>query len=207
MDTVVVAHGLWMPGYETALLRQRIAAAGFHARLFRYRTVRASLTENAARLAAFCHALPGDRLHFVGHSLGGVVAVKMLAEFGSGREGHAVCLGSPLKGSLAGARLARLPYGRQIVGRSVLELNALAGLPPWHGPQRLGVIAGSRGLGMGLALGRLPTPNDGTVLVAETRLEGIADHLVLPVTHTSLMFSRAVAEATIAFLRHGRFRY
>jgi hypothetical protein len=56
-------------------------------------------------------------------------------------------------------------------------------------------------------LGRLPGPHDGTVAVAETRLPGATDHVVLPVTHFSMLTSRAVADQVVAFLRRGRFEH
>ena len=73
------------------------------------------------------------------------------------------------------------------------------------GAVRGGVIAGDRAFGMGRLIGPLPKPNDGTVTVAETRLPGATDHIVLPVTHLSMLWSGAVADEVIAFLRDGRF--
>jgi hypothetical protein len=67
------------------------------------------------------------------------------------------------------------------------------------------MIAGSRGVGLGLLLGGPGGPGDGTVAVAETRAEGLADHLVLPVTHTGMLFSRAVVRQAGEFLQAGRF--
>lgn len=205
MDTVVVVHGLWMPGFETWLLRRRLGSAGFSPALFRFPTVRATLTENVARLARFADEQPCARVHFVGHSLGGVLAVALLEDRPPDRPGRVVCLGSPLKGSEAGRGLARLGFGPRLVGRSIGELNERGGLPPWPGTTDLGIVAGSWGFGVGRLFGPLPRPHDGTVAVAETMLEGATDHIVLPVTHTSLLFDRAVAESTIAFLRSGRF--
>jgi hypothetical protein len=53
----------------------------------------------------------------------------------------------------------------------------------------------------------MPVPHDGTVAVAETRIEGAADHLVLPVTHLSMLWSAAVADQAVHFLREGRFAH
>jgi hypothetical protein len=85
------------------------------------------------------------------------------------------------------------------------DLLAAGGLPPWRGVQPVGVIAGSAGFGFGRLLIRLERPNDGTVTVAETRLDGIADHVVVAAAHTALLFSRAAAAATLSFLLEGRF--
>jgi pimeloyl-ACP methyl ester carboxylesterase len=204
-EPVIVAHGLWMPGFETGVLRRRLRAAGFEPYLFRFRTVRETLAGNVERLAQFSATISGETLHYVGHSLGGVVAVALKQTHAPTRPGRVVCLGSPLNGSVAAARLERLPGGRRVIGRSLGELNARGGLDPWRGPGELGIVAGSLGVGAGRALGGLPVPNDGTVGVVETRLEGATDHIVLRVSHTSMPFSRRVAHEIATFLREGRF--
>lgn len=203
---LVVAHGLWLSGAETWLLRRRLRTAGFAAHLFRFRSVRADLDANAAALARFVTAIAGERIDIVGHSLGGVVAVHLLEQTPPPRVGRIVCLGSPLKGTESGRRLAALPGGRRVLGRSVLDLNARGGLAPWPGTFDLGIIAGSAPVGFGRLLGRLAKPHDGTVAVEETRLEGATDHVVVPVSHTTLVLSKRVADDTIRFLRTGRFR-
>jgi 8-oxo-dGTP pyrophosphatase MutT (NUDIX family) len=204
-ESVVVVHGLWLPGYETTLLRRRLARAGFPPSLFRFRTVRDGLDANAERLARFAERLPSEKVHFVGHSLGGVVAAHMLQTRPPLRAGRLVCLGSPLRGTHSGKRLARFRWGAGVTGRSIGDLLARGGLAPWSGAGDLGVIAGDLPLGLGLLLGALPKPHDGVVAVEETRLEGATDHLVLHVSHTVLVFSSAVAAQVVHFLRHGRF--
>jgi pimeloyl-ACP methyl ester carboxylesterase len=202
---VIVLHGLWLPGSETWLLRRRLRAAGFQPRLFHFHTVSAGLDDNAAALARFLAESPGERVDFVGHSLGGVVAVHMMERLEPQRAGRFVCLGSPLNGTRAGGRLARLPGGRRIVGRSVLDLNACGGLAPWPGRRDLGIIAGCVPFGFGRLLGWLPEPHDGTVAVDETRLAGATDHVVVGASHMTLVLSKRVADETVRFLRTGRF--
>jgi hypothetical protein len=67
------------------------------------------------------------------------------------------------------------------------------------------MVAGSRPLGLGQFLGHFDGPSDGTVAVAETRLDGLADHVVVPASHTGLVFSAQAARQAIAFLGTGRF--
>jgi hypothetical protein len=86
--------------------------------------------------------------------------------------------------------------------RDLLNSGAV---PPWSGARDLGVIAGRLAFGFGLLLGSLPRPNDGTVAVDETKLEGTKDHIVLKVSHTAMLLSRGVAVQAAHFLRHGRF--
>ena len=204
-EAVIVAHGLWMPGMETKLLRHRLRAAGFEPYLFRFPTLRGTLAHNVDKLARFVESTPGERLHFVGYSLGGVVTLSLLARSVPARTGRVVCLGSPLTGSGTAAKLASSGIGRRIVGRSLMEHVEDGGIERWDLAPELGIIAGTRSLGIGRLIRRPDDANDGTVTVAETKLPGAKEHLSLPVTHTQMLFDRAVARQTIHFLRFGRF--
>ncbi len=203
---VVYVHGLWFSGREGWLLRRRLARElGAEESAFTYASVRASAADNAAALAEYLSRSRADVLHLVGHSLGGVMIVKMFESPPALPPGRIVLLGSPLNGSGAGARLARLPFGPQILGLS-MQQEVLSGRSPvWRGDRDLGVIAGDRPLGLGRLMAAFDGPHDGTVAVAETRLEGATDHMVLAVSHSGMLLSSAVARQTAAFLRNGRF--
>lgn len=202
---VVLVHGLWMPGFETTLLRLRLARAGYATYLFRYSTVREGLAANAARLAEFVRTIPHAKVHLVGHSLGGVVILTMLRQHGFERVGRVVCLGSPLCGSRAAEAFARWPGGTRMLGRCMCELIAAHGLPPWDGRVDVGVIAGNLPLAFGRLVCAFDGPNDGTVAVAETELRGARAHMTVPTTHFGLLYSARVSRAVITFLEHGTF--
>jgi len=204
MSTAVVVHGLWMPGAETLLLRRRLGAAGFATRQFTYHSVAQDLHANALQLAEFLGDVPGETVHLVGHSLGGVIAVRTLQSHSLERIGRVVCLGAPLQGSRSALALARLPGGQRLIGKS--ESAFLAGsVEPWTAREELGLICGRVPIGGGQLFGRLPAPHDGSIAVDETRLDGATEHIVLPVSHLSMLWSRAVAEQTVCFLESGRF--
>jgi pimeloyl-ACP methyl ester carboxylesterase len=211
MRTVIVyVHGLWQSGGEAVLLRRRLALElDADARAFSYRSVAADASTNARELTKYLSALSADRLHLVGHSLGGLVILKAFeqepaldARLAPGR---IVLLGSPLRGSRTARNLAGLPFGRKIMGRSIHEEVLMARERQWHGARELGVIAGNLGFGLGRLVGSLRGPSDGTVLVEETLLEGARDRVVLQVSHTGMLFSAVVARAAGAFLGTGRF--
>ena len=193
-----------MTGADMALLRWRLRRCGFRAVQFRYPSIRASVSDNAARLQRFVQRLPGDEVHFVAHSLGGLVVRRLFHDFPQQRPGRILTLGTPHSGSLAARRLIRHRIGRWLLGRAGQD-GLLGGLPPWGGAPELGSIAGSLPLGGGWLVGGLPRPHDGTVSVASTRLEGMADHLVLRVSHMGLLVSPEAARQTCHFLYHGRF--
>ena len=206
-ETIVLVHGLWMNSLSMELWRRRLVAQGFAASVFRYSSVTLDLAANAAQLADFAAALRGDTVHFVGHSLGGVLIGAMLENARAARVGRVVCLGSPFAGSQIGARIASWGLaGTRFIGKSIGQLHARGGIGEWRAPHELGVIAGDRPYGVGRLLGGFAEPNDGTVAISETRVRGAADYIVLPVTHTSMLWSRLVLGQAVAFLRTGRFQ-
>jgi pimeloyl-ACP methyl ester carboxylesterase len=205
IETVIVAHGLFMPGTETRLLRHRLQKAGFRPLLFQFPSVRGTLAQNVERLARFAGDATGDRLHFIGYSLGGIVTLHMLRRYRLPRTGRIVCMGSPLTGCRTASWFLRAEFFRAVIGRSLAEHADAGGLSHWDLDYELGIIAGSRSLGVGRLFGQLPEPNDGTVAVDETRLPGAKAHITLPVTHTQLMFDRVVARQAASFLRSGTF--
>jgi pimeloyl-ACP methyl ester carboxylesterase len=209
MNTVVVyVHGLWLTGIEGGLLRKRLAVElDADTRAFSYASVKSSVGTNSEALGKFLSALRADTLHLVGHSLGGLVILKLFETGFADRlpPGRIVFLGSPLNGSRSAVNLARLPLGKMLLGRGVREELLSPRERRWAGQRDLGVIAGSLSLGLGKLVGARGAPNDGTIFVDETRLSGISQHLVMPVSHTGLPFSKSVARQTGAFLRSGRF--
>ncbi len=208
MDTVVVyVHGLWMSGVESIGLRRYLARAlPCDARIFPYASLSAGSEGHARALAGYLRGVSAATLHLVGHSLGGAVILKYF-ELGHTppAPGRVVLLGSPVRGSVAARRFAGLPFGRALLGPAAREELLPSRERRWQGDRDLGVIAGSRAVGLGRLLGSWPGPGDGTVLVEETRVAGARATLELPVGHTGFLFSRQVARQTMIFLRDGRF--
>jgi pimeloyl-ACP methyl ester carboxylesterase len=213
---VVYVHGLWLNGWEAAWLRHRLSRQlGCSTCAFPYPSVTADLATNARALAAFLATIGADTLHLVGHSMGGLVILECLESVlpAPGTEprdrplppGRIVLLASPVRGSRAAQRFAGWPFGRRIMGVTAGEVLLEPRARHWSGARDLGVIAGDRPLGSGHFLGRFEAPNDGTVLVEETRLAGAREHLQLRVSHSGMMLSAQVAQQTAAFLRDGRF--
>ena len=114
-------------------------------------------------------------------------------------------LGTPYAECHAARRLARWPGGRTALGRSIAEWLE-GSRPALDAGHEIGVIAGSLPLGLGsLVAPDLPAPSDGAVSVEETRCPGMRDHVVLNVSHSGMLVSRAVARQIATFLRDGAF--
>jgi pimeloyl-ACP methyl ester carboxylesterase len=203
-EHVVLVHGLWMRGFTLTTLRRRLEREGFSVEIFDYASVFHTPIVSIEKLLHRAKVSKSKKVHFVGHSLGGLMVLQALQKEPELATGRVVCLGSPLRGSAVARSLAKLPGGSFVVGKSLHILSA--GLDRWTGKHAVGAIAGRLPYGFGLAVGALASPHDGTVSVAETQLEGLADHCVVAATHTGLLFSDEVAAQTIAFLREGRFQ-
>jgi pimeloyl-ACP methyl ester carboxylesterase len=204
-DTIILAHGLWMTGAEMSLLKRRLRKAGFHVVPFRYRMLSRSLQQNTQRFAQFIRNHASENTSLLGHSLGGVMALQTLQAFPDLPVSKVLCLGSPLLDTAAGRVLSRFKPGQAMLGKTLPEAVFARPLTSWEGTQTVGVIAGSRSLGLGRLITVLPKPNDGIVTVAETCLPGIADHLVVRKTHIGLVLSADTARQCIEFMRHGKF--
>ena len=143
---VVYVHGLWLTGIEGALLRKRLAGElDADTRAFSYASVKSSVSTNAQALGKFLLGLRADTLHLVGHSLGGLVILKLFESNATDAlpPGRIVFLGSPLNGSRSAQNLARLPLGTTLLGRGVREELLIPRERCWRGQRDLGVIAGS----------------------------------------------------------------
>lgn len=205
-DHIILLHGLWMRGFALAMLHRRMMEAGFRVHRFDYLSVANTQERILERLHERMVGLSdqaGD-VHLVGHSLGGLLALKACREARGLPPGRIVCLGSPLKGSAAAREFSGLGRsGGVLLGhnRALLE----QGFEHWDGAREVGMIAGRSPIGLGAVLAHIEGEHDGTVAVEETRLPGLTDHCVVDTSHTGLLFSADVARLTAHFLRHGHF--
>lgn len=209
-QNVVCLHGIWMPGAGMMFIKFRLEADNpFDVDLFSYAPVTETLDDAANMLADFVARRGDAPTHLVAYSLGGVVALRMLALRQDVAVGRVVCLGSPLCGSQAAMRLSQTEWGNMLLGRTIADgvLNDPAEL--WAKSvtetHEIGCLAGNLPLGFGRLVAGFDEPNDGTIAVSETRMPGVKDHLVLAVSHKGMLISRDVVDQTAAFLRRGAF--
>lgn len=211
-DAVIVLHGLGENRASmrplVAHLRGRLDAAVM---TVGYASPRAGIDDHGAALGRVVAGLPPtSRLSFVGHSLGNLVVRRWMAlapPADLARVHRMVMLGAPNQGSdLArmAARvwvLAALSHG---AARDLVlhwpEISKSLAVPACE----FGIVAGGKGDGRGYSA-FLEGDDDAVVRVAETRLDGARDFLLLPVSHAAMMKNSAVQQATAAFLETGRF--
>jgi len=208
---VVLLHGHGRTGHSMRGLAGALKTAGYATLAPHYparRPMAAILERLQPRIADFAAENEGP-LHLVTHSLGGLAARALLATWRPERLGRVVMLAPPNAGSELADLLFRLRMDRLILGRIGSHLRtgrstddeAQLGTVDFD----LGVIAGDRALDPIFPRLLLPLPNDGKVAVAATRIAGMRDHIVLPVSHTLMTHDRRVRAQTLAFLSGGAF--
>jgi pimeloyl-ACP methyl ester carboxylesterase len=181
----------------------RLRGKGYRVSVFWHWTGRHPLEESAERLWHSAAEQTEDAVHFVGHSLGGLVVLRMLANHRWDRPGRVVTMGTPHAGLRAARRIAAVPGGRRLLWPGVL---AAAGAGPIVIPpdRELGVLAGDRNLFLGSVI--LPGQASDTLIgVLETRHPGSLAHRIVHETHVGMLFAAGVASHIDVFLREGRF--
>jgi pimeloyl-ACP methyl ester carboxylesterase len=181
----------------------RVVNAGYDSRSSDIETLAVAAIEPALK------ACPdSQRVHFVTHSLGGILVRQYLAHHDIGNLGRVVMLGPPNKGSEVVDRLGHVPGFHFINGDAGLELGTGAASVPnrlGRADFDVGIIAGTRSVNLILS-SLIPGANDGKVSVESTRLEGMNDHLEMAVTHPFMMRNDAVIDQVIHYLDTGKFK-
>jgi pimeloyl-ACP methyl ester carboxylesterase len=147
-------------------------------------------------------------IHFVGHSMGGLLVRVYVAKYRPARLGRVVMLGTPNGGSEVADLLRGLSLYRSFFGPAGLQLTTdLDGMPKSLPAldYAVGIVAGSRSIHPISSTLILPRPNDGRVSVASSKLDGMADHITIKAFHAGLPRHRIAISQTITFLREGRF--
>lgn len=210
IKNVICTHGIYSHSIGMMLIKRRLEREyGMRVFRFNYKSVRGTLDENAAALADFIRRQGLDSAHLIGHSLGGVIALRMLANDPDAVPGRLVCLGSPLCGSRAARFMSERQWAEPMIGHSLRAGVIHAAANEWGShvceTRDIGIIAGTVPIGIGALYANFEEPNDGTIALSETRLEGARDHLVMAVSHKGLLVSKDVVDQVAAFLKRGEF--
>jgi triacylglycerol lipase len=209
-DCVVLIHGLGRTGFSMKRIEWELEKQGYRVISLSYPSTRISIEAAADQLEQAIREQALDqapRLHFVTHSLGGIVLRQFLRNCHPSNLGRTVMLAPPNQGSELVDRLKGNVLCRMFTGPTGLQLGTEpSALPRRLGPVtfELGVIAGDRSLNP-LFSAWIPGPDDGKVSIASTHIEGMRDFLLVHHTHTWMMWRQNVVRATLRFLESGWF--
>lgn len=209
METVVLLHGLLRTDRSMRKLETRLTAAGYSVENVRYASRNHTPDELVEELhAALARCCAGSsRIHFVTHSLGGILVRAYLVKHELPQLGRVVMLAPPNHGSQHVDTFGDWKVFRWMFGPTAVQLGTDPGSLPNRLPPvsfELGVIAGTSAFN---PLGPLVVPegNDGTVSLASARVEGMRDFVAIPASHSFIMHSDLAVDLTLEFLRSGRF--
>jgi pimeloyl-ACP methyl ester carboxylesterase len=206
-DGVVLLHGIARTSRSLNKIERALQGSRFATLNLDYASRKKPLDSLAPDIARFAERTDGP-IHFVGHSMGGLLIRICLAKYRPPRLGRVVMLGTPNGGSEVADVLRRFAIYRAFYGPAGLQLStaqdaALRVLPPVD--YELGIVAGIGTVDPISSFLILPRPNDGKVSVQRTRLDGMTDHTLVKTSHRGLLRHPAAITQTIAFLRDGRF--
>ncbi len=196
-------------------MERKIRQAGYQTLNINYPSTRMPIEKLAAKCLApairQCEARAAQRIHFVTHSMGGILVRYYLEQHPLANAGHIVMLSPPNKGSEIIDNLSGLPLFKWLNGPAAQQLGTSHNsLPRKLGPlpHHVGIITGNRVNVFDLLPSRfISGDSDGKVSVESAKLEGMKDFLIVPCSHTFIMNHDEVIEQTIHFLQQGRFRH
>lgn len=210
---IVLLHGLGRTSDSMRPFAQAAESAGYLVANIDYPSREYSIEELAPRAVreglARCHTAETAPIHFVTHSMGGILVRYYAKFFGLPKPGRVVMLSPPNRGSEVADHLAGWGPYRWFNGPAGQQLvTGPHGLPALLGPVDfpLGIITGNRHAFFdGWMADLIPGEDDGKVSVARARVRGMRDFIVLPYSHPFIMREPEVFEQALHFLAHGRF--
>lgn len=209
---VVLLHGLGRSPGSMRRIERRLRESGYDTWNDGYPSRSAPIEELATYVGTAidaCRSRGAERIHFVTHSLGGILARVYVQTHSVPELGRLVMLSPPNGGSEVADRLSRYAWYRWAMGPAAIQLGTGADSVPRHLgalAAECGIITGSKSLDPWFA-GWLPAPHDGKVSVASARLDGMRDFLVVPDAHGLIMRDPEVISEVLYFLANGRFAH
>jgi pimeloyl-ACP methyl ester carboxylesterase len=210
-DLIVLIHGLNRTSFSMLPLQLAAQHHGYATRRWGYASRRHSIAQHAERLERELGRLLREHegeVHFVTHSLGGIIVRAWLRRYSLPNLGRVVMLAPPNRGSEVADAFQRLGLDRLVGGVPCSELGTGPASAPNELPAvdyEVGVVAGDRSFNP-LFSRWIGGPNDGKVAVARASVDGMKDFVVVQHGHTFLPMMPVAMAQTFSFLERGHFQ-
>lgn len=211
-ETVVLLHGLGRTAKSMTYMEERLTDAGYAVFNYDYESRKSEIEYLVDDLQEFiekCCLQQETKLHFVTHSLGGILVRAVIAVKRPDNLGRVVMLSPPNKGSETVDYLKDYSLFKKIFGPASMQLGTDPdSFPNLLGPAdfELGIITGDRTIDP-ISSWIIPGEDDGKVAIERTKIEGMTDFLVVPVSHAYIMQKPEAVDEVIHFLQQGRFSH
>ncbi|MDX1536287.1 esterase/lipase family protein [Arsukibacterium sp.] len=213
-DCVVLLHGLARSASAMETMQQALDAAGYHTVNVDYpsrkHAIEALVTMAIPPALAQCReqqSKQSDVIHFVTHSMGGILLRQYLQGNVIANLGRVVMMGPPNQGSQVVDNIKDIPGFKAFNGPAGMQLGTgEQDVPKQLGPVNfeLGIIAGTSSINLILS-NFLPNPDDGKVSVENTKVQGMCALVTVNVSHPFLMKRQKVIKQVLHFLAAGKF--
>ncbi len=199
-----------MNAFSLRVIGNRLKKKGWEVIYWDYFSVFSSFDQNVDGLHRLWQKHMSDSTHLLGHSLGGLLVLAMMNKYRLTHLPRTVLMGSPVNGSAVVKKMLLSRLGRFVLGKSAQPLLSGVSVDNHNGENsaaqnKIGVIIGSKEIGIGHLIQQLPKPHDGVVAFEEAKMETAEDQIVLPVTHASMLISRKIPEVIDRYLSTGVF--
>ena len=210
-ECVILLHGLARTASSMNKMEQRLLKEGYQVVNVDY-PLRKYEIEELSSLAIEkgldgCKTYNPTKIHFVVHSLGGILVRQYLSKNKIEKLGRTVMLGPPNSGSEAVDKLKNVPGYKFINGPAGMQLGTgVQSIPQSLGEAdfEVGIIAGTRSINIFLSM-LIPSTDDGKVSIESAHLKNEKDFLDVPVSHPFLMKNDQVIENVVSFIKYGKF--
>ncbi|MBQ0797684.1 MAG: alpha/beta hydrolase [Porticoccaceae bacterium] len=209
-ECVILLHGLARSDQSMGKLEQALIEENFTTINVKYPSTEYDV-ETLSEIAitpALSQCAPEEEVNFITHSMGGILVRQYLSSHQISRLNHVVMLGPPNQGSEVVDTLGDFPGFYFINGDAGMQLGTGdLSVPNSLGSANfdVGIIAGTRSINWILS-SFIPSTDDGKVSVERTKLDGMNDHIEMPVTHPFMMKNHQVIAQVIYYLKHGSFK-
>ncbi len=211
-EHVILVHGMARSASSMNSMAKTLQKAGYTVTILDYpsrkKTIRQLADEHLAPAVQECRNQGATKIHFVTHSLGGILVRDLLSRHQAPELGRVVMLAPPNQGSEVVDRIGHWRAFKMINGPAGDQLGTAKTSPPLalgKVDYPVGIIAGDRSINP-INSAMIPGSDDGKVSIENTKLEGMTDHIVLHCTHPMIMKRPDAIKLTLRFLQEGQFK-